>query len=68
MSKTTRSPNLHKVSDAGTREGISFQPLPDKAETHRNSARLVSNGETDQNLVSEQEDEAEEGIKSGERD
>lgn len=51
--------NLHQVPNVGAGKGISHEPLPDQAEKDRDGARPVPDGETDQNLVPKQADEAE---------
>lgn len=53
--------DVHAISDAGAGEGIPHEPLLDEEATHRDGARVVPDGEADQDLVPEQEDEAEEG-------
>lgn len=56
-----RPTNVHEIPDAGTREGISFQSVPDAAKTHRDRTRSLSNREADQDLVPEPSHEMEEG-------
>lgn len=56
-----RPTNVHPLSNAGAGKGVSLQQISHEAATYRDSARPLSYGETDKNLVSEQADEMEEG-------
>jgi hypothetical protein len=60
--------DLHQVPDVGAGERVPLQPLPDPAAAHRDRPRTLSDRAPDQDLVPEQEDEAEEGVASGEGD
>lgn len=53
--------DLHPLPDSGAGEGVPLQPLPDPQAPDRDLPRPVSDGETDQNLVSEPQDEVEKG-------
>lgn len=59
--KKKRTTDVYKVSNSRTGKGISLQPIPDKEKTNRNCPRVVSHGETNQNLVPESADEMEKG-------
>lgn len=66
----TRQTDVYAIPNAGVGEGIPHEPLPDEETAYRNGARVMPDGKADQNMVSEQEDEAEErdpGDKRAER-
>jgi hypothetical protein len=52
---------LHKASDTGAGEGIPLQPLPDQTAENRDRPHSGSVRAADQDLVSEQTHEVEEG-------
>jgi len=58
---TPRPPDVHTVPDPGAGEGVPLQPLPDATTQDRNCPRTLPDGATDQDLVPEPPDEAEEG-------
>ena len=53
--------DVHALSDAGTGEGISLQPLPDAPTKNRNCACARPVRATNKNMVPEPADEMEEG-------
>jgi len=55
------TPDVHTVPDTGARERISFQPIPDSPSSHRDRAHSAPHRASNQDLVSEQTDEVEEG-------
>ncbi|KAG8226552.1 hypothetical protein J437_LFUL000635 [Ladona fulva] len=56
---------VHAVPDAGAGEGVPLQPVPDSEAADRDRTRPLPHGETDKDLVPEQEDEVEEGAQDG---
>ena len=68
MSPEARKTDLHKVPDAGVGEGVPFQPLSHQKTPYRDCPRAVLDRETDQDLVPEPEDEAQEGVEGSEGD
>lgn len=58
--KTTKD-IVYAIPNIRIGKRIPLQSVPDEAATHRNSARTVSYGETNQNLVPESSNEMEKG-------
>lgn len=58
--QTQRTSNILSLPNTWAGEGVSLQPLPDPAQTHRNRECALSNRAADQNLVSEPTHEMEE--------
>lgn len=58
--QTQRTTNILSLPNAWAGEGISFQSLPDQAQTHRDRECALFNRAADQNLVSEPTHEMEE--------
>ena len=59
---------VHPVPDPGAGEGVPLQPVPDPQEEDRDIACPLPLRETDQNLVSEPQDEVEEGQQAEEHE
>lgn len=55
-----RTSDILSLPNPRAGEGVSFQPLLDQAQTHRNRQCALFNGAADQNLVSEPAHEMEE--------
>ena len=60
--------DLHQVPDPRAGEGVPLQPLSHAAPQDRDRPRAVPHGAPDQDLVPEQEDEAQEGAEGGQGD
>lgn len=60
-----RPHQLHQQTAHRAGEGVPLQQIPDEGETHRNRVRLAAERDPGENLVPEQEDEAEEEDEGG---
>ena len=60
--------DLHQVPDPRAGEGVPLQPLSHAAPQDRDRPRVVPHRASDQDLVPEQEDEAQEGAEGGQGD
>lgn len=68
LPEAQRSANVHAVPNTGIRKRISLQSLSNATTTNRDRACTLPDGTTDQNLVPESANEAEKGVKGGQRD
>ena len=57
-----------QIPNIGVREGVPLQPLSHQKTSYRDCPCAVLDRETDQDLVPEQEDEAQEGVEGSEGD
>lgn len=68
MPQTQGPADVHPIPDARAGERVPLQPLLDEETQDRDCACALSDGEADQDLVPEQEDEAQEGAAGSQGD